>query len=90
MALDQSLLDILVCPVTKKPLRRMDRKALKRLTEAAEASRLQFADGSPVSGPIAEALISDDGERIYLVDDGIPVLLEDRAISAESLQGVAG
>ena len=85
MAVDQSLLDILCCPVTKSPLRPLDRKRVQQLDSQREAGTLQFADGTAVDAPVREALVSDDGQRIYLVDDGIPVLLEERAILAAHL-----
>ena len=85
MAIDQSLLEILCCPVTKSPPHRLDRQRVKRLAKLCTDGDLAYSDGRPVAGPIGEALIAEDGLRIYLVEDGIPVLLEDRAIPGDVL-----
>ncbi len=58
---------------------------LARVNAAIDAGELQNHEGSPVSKALDEALITDDGKRIYPVDDGIPVLLEDESISMEQL-----
>ena len=58
---------------------------LARVNAAIAAGKLQNHEGSVVSRALDEALITDDGKRIYPVDDGIPVLLEDEAISMEQL-----
>jgi uncharacterized protein YbaR (Trm112 family) len=46
-------------------------------------------EGLTVIDPLNEALITDDGKRIYPIDDGIPVLLEGeaRALSADEKLG---
>jgi len=38
-----------------------------------------------VDEPLAEALVTDDGKRVYPVNDGIPVLLEGESIQMEQL-----
>ncbi|MCC5858690.1 MAG: Trm112 family protein [Ectothiorhodospiraceae bacterium] len=83
--MDRKLLDILCCPVTRIPVRPMNRNELARLNAAIEEGRVTQADGEAVSEPLKEALITENGERIYPVDDGIPVMLEERAITARSL-----
>lgn len=85
MALDRKLLDILCCPVTRVPVRPMARSELARLNAAIKEGRVTQADGETVSNPLKEALITENGERIYPVDDGIPVMLEERSIAAKTL-----
>tara|TARA_B100000959_G_scaffold13389_1_gene13275 strand:+ start:2266 stop:2415 length:150 start_codon:yes stop_codon:yes gene_type:complete len=42
-----------------------------------------WADGTPVTEPITEALVTDNQTTIYEVEDGIPVMLEDRSLAAD-------
>lgn len=83
--MDKRLLTILRCPVTQKGLAVAKKDTLERLNAAIAAGELHNADGVVVANALNEALITDDGKRIYPVDDGIPVLLEDESISMEQL-----
>lgn len=83
--MDKRLLTILRCPVTRKGLDIVNKDVLARLNAAIEAGKLVNYEGSPVAAALSEALITDDGKRIYPIDDGIPVLLEDESINMEQL-----
>ena len=83
--MDKRLLTILRCPVSHKGLSVLKKDQLARVNAAIKAGELTNHEGSAVADPLAEALITDDGKRIYPVDDGIPVLLEDESISMEQL-----
>lgn len=85
MAVDRKLLEILCCPVTKIPVEPLSRERLDALNALVEQGQAFYQDGTPVTGPVAEALITENGERIYLVEDGIPVMLEERALTARGL-----
>ena len=84
MSLDKKLLDILCCPVTKQPVRLLESGALKRLNDRIAQGEVRQADDAPVESPLDEALITDNGQRIYPVEDGIPIMLEERAIPASA------
>lgn len=86
MALDRKLLDVLCCPITKLPVRPLTRDQLQKVNDAVAAGQLRYLDDSPVEAALTEGLITENGERIYRVDDGIPVMLEERAIPAGSLR----
>jgi uncharacterized protein YbaR (Trm112 family) len=58
---------------------------LNRVNAAIEAGELKNQEGSVLRKPLTDALITDDGKRVYPVDDGIPVLLENESISMEQL-----
>jgi len=58
---------------------------LARVNAAIDAGELVNNEGAAVSELLVEALITDDGKRIYPVNDGIPVLLEDESISMEQI-----
>lgn len=73
------------CPVSHKGLSVLKKDKLARVNAAIDAGELVNYEGSAVSESLVEALITDDGKRIYPVNDGIPVLLEDESISMEQI-----
>jgi uncharacterized protein YbaR (Trm112 family) len=77
---DQSLLEILVCPETKQPLRVADADALVRLNDAIRGGGVTNRGGQAVSTPIEEGLVREDGSVLYPVRDDIPIMLIDEAI----------
>lgn len=79
------LLEILHCPVTHKGLAVARRNTLKTVNAAIEAGEVSNRDGRVLAGPLAEALVTDDGKLLYPVNDGIPVLLEGEAVNIERL-----
>ena len=83
--MDKRLLTILRCPVTHKGLSILKKADLKRVNAAIEKGELVNQDGTRLAGQLSEALITDDGKRIYPIADGIPVLLEGEGISMEQL-----
>ena len=77
---DPELLDILVCPETKQPVRVADEALLERLNAAIERGELRNASGEAVEEPLDGGLVREDGEVLYPVVDDIPVMLVDEAI----------
>ncbi len=80
MTIPDHLLDILCCPVSHEPLRPLGKNRLKSLNRGLADGEVLHVDGSPVEGAIADALITRDDKVIYIIEDGIPVLLPDRGI----------
>lgn len=85
MAVDRKLLDILCCPITGQSVEPLSRDRLKRLNALIEQGEVAYIDGTQITDALGEALITANGERIYPVDDGIPVMLEERCISTRTL-----
>ena len=81
--MDKRLLTILRCPVTHKGLSVLKKDKLDKLNAAISNGDVSTLDGAPVTEPLSEALITDDGKRVYPVNDGIPVLFEGESIHAE-------
>jgi len=61
------------------------RDTLARLNAAIESGGLANRDGTVLSQPLDEALVTDDGKLAYPVNNGIPVLLEGESISLEQV-----
>jgi uncharacterized protein YbaR (Trm112 family) len=83
--MDKRLLTILRCPVSHKGLSVLKKDKLARINTAIQAGDLVNHDGAKLADALAEALVTDDGKRVYPVADGIPVLLEGESISMEQL-----
>jgi uncharacterized protein YbaR (Trm112 family) len=83
--MDKRLLTILQCPVSHKGLSVLKKDLLARVNAAIEAGDLVNHEGAAVAETLTQALVTDDGKRIYPVDDGIPVLLEGESISMEQI-----
>jgi len=83
--MDKRLLTILRCPVTYKGLSVLKKDKLEKINAAIAAGKLETHEGAVLAEPLAEALVTDDGKRVYPVDDGIPVLLEGESILMEQL-----
>lgn len=80
MPVSQDLVDILVCPETKQPVLRASQEILDRVNQKIEAGSLRNRGGEKVAKPIVEALVREDGQILYAVDDGIPVMLIEESI----------
>ena len=87
MAVDERLLEILVCPVSRVPMKRLPRDKLAVLNRHRERNGLVRVDGSSVEKRLEEALITTDGKTVYAVESGIPVMLEDQGIPAHQIPG---
>mgnify|MGYP001819629151 FL=1 len=83
--MDKRLLTILRCPVTHKGLSVLKKDKLDKLNAAIAAGGVSTMDATSLEAPLDEALITDDGKRLYPVNDGIPVLLEGESIQAEQV-----
>lgn len=83
--MDKRLLTILRCPVTHKGLSLLKKDKLDKVNQAIAAGEVSTLEGVRVEAPLAEALVTDDGKRLYPVNDGIPVLLESESIHMEQI-----
>jgi uncharacterized protein YbaR (Trm112 family) len=80
MPVSQDLLDILVCPETKQPVSLASAALLDELNEKIDSGTLRNRGGSVVKQRILEGLRRQDGKVLYVVDDGIPVMLIEESI----------
>jgi uncharacterized protein YbaR (Trm112 family) len=87
MAIDERLLEILCCPVSKVAVRPMASEEVDRLNAAIDAGGVLYRDGSAVSERVAEGLITEDRATVYVIVDEIPVMLVEKGIPTEQLEG---
>lgn len=82
MTVDPKLLEILVCPVDKTPLKviPLPEPVCERLVARY---REHFKDEEPV---VEEGLLSAAG-RVYPVVSGIPVMLVEEALTRDEVEG---
>ena len=85
MPISKDLLDILVCPDTKVEVEMLDAGRLEKLNRQIEAGGIKYGNGKTVDKPIQEALITQDNQTIYRIEDDIPVMLVDEAIAVRQL-----
>lgn len=86
--MDKRLLDILCCPVTRESLRLLDPAQLAALNHGIDNGQVHNGAGTQIRGAVAAGLITRDGRTIYRIEDDIPVMLADEAISASQLAGL--
>ena len=79
------LLTILRCPISHKGLVLAKRDTLARVNKALVEGQLSNRDGTVLSEPLTEALLTDDSKMLYPVADGMPVMLEGESISMDQL-----
>jgi uncharacterized protein len=77
---DPQLLEILVCPETKQPLREADSALLGRINAAIAKGSLKNRAGEAVKDSVDGALVRQDQKYLYPVREGIPIMLIDEAI----------
>ena len=80
MPVNPELLEILVCPETKQPLKLADASLLAGLNERIQAGTLRNRGGDKVAKDISEGLLREDERVLYVVDDDIPVMLVEESI----------
>jgi uncharacterized protein YbaR (Trm112 family) len=80
MPVDPDLLEILVCPETRQPVRLASREQIDALNQRVAAGTLRNRGGDPVTKPLEEGLVREDGKILYPVEDSIPVMLVDESI----------
>lgn len=80
MPVPADLLEILVCPETKQPVRMAPADVIARLNERIRTGQLRNRGGAAVAKELVEGLLREDGRVLYPVDDDIPVMLVEESI----------
>jgi uncharacterized protein YbaR (Trm112 family) len=82
--IDRELLDILVCPETKQPVRLADPELVARINASIAAGGVSNRAGDSVVEAISGGLVREDGKLLYPIRDDIPIMLIDEAIFLDS------
>ena len=82
-ALDPLLLEILVCPENKTPVRPADAALIGKLNAAQREGKLKNRAGQQVKEPMEGGLIRQDNAILYPIIEGIPVMLKEEGIPLE-------
>jgi uncharacterized protein YbaR (Trm112 family) len=82
---DPELLEILVCPETRQPVREADAALIARLNAAIASGSVRNRAGEGVSEPVDGGLVRQDGAFLYPIRTDIPIMLIDEAIPLDGL-----
>jgi uncharacterized protein YbaR (Trm112 family) len=83
--MDRKLLDILCCPISKQPLAMVNSAELSALNKAITSGVMRKNDETAQTQALKQALITRDHKTVYRIEDDIPVLLADEAISTAQI-----
>ncbi len=83
--IDQELLDILVCPENKTPVKMADEALMGKVNAAIKAGGLKNRGGDIVEELADSGLVREDGAYLYLIRDDIPIMLIDEAVPLEQV-----
>ncbi|HID77313.1 MAG TPA: Trm112 family protein [Planctomycetaceae bacterium] len=83
--IDPKLLEILVCPENRTPLREASQELVEKVNQAIAAGKARNRTGQTLEKPIDGGLVREDGKVLYPVMDDIPVLLIDEGIPLDEL-----
>ena len=86
MPVDRKLLDILRCPVTKQQVFPLTEQQLAAINQAIAAGNVVHADGSAVNNLLEEGLVTENRNRVYRIEQDIPVMLEDESILTDQVE----
>ena len=82
---DQELIEILVCPENKTPVKVAGVEVVDKINAAIKAGRLKNRAGTKLEETIDSGLIRQDGKFLYPVRDDIPIMLMDDAIPMDQV-----
>tara|TARA_Y100001934_G_scaffold38682_1_gene45226 strand:- start:2204 stop:2428 length:225 start_codon:yes stop_codon:yes gene_type:complete len=74
--------------VSKQSLRTLSAAQLEQINQKITGGDITNAGNEIVTEALAEGLITQNGQRIYRIDDNIPVMLENESIPADQFDNL--
>ena len=78
--IDGRLLEILCCPITHRPVKLLGEDILQRVNAAIAAGKVRNHGGVALDAALVGALVTTEGDLIYPLRNGVPILLEEECI----------
>ena len=88
MALDDDLLELMVCPDSREKLALADDSLVAKANARIEAGTLKNRNGDVVEQKLDAGLLRADGKMLYAVVGEIPNLMVDEGIPLDQLEQV--
>ena len=88
MVIDPNLLQRLICPESRQPLRIAPAEMVSQANVARTRNKLVNRAGNPVTHALDGGLLREDGKMLYAICDGIPIMLPDEGIPVEQLENL--
>ena len=80
MTIDKKLLEILVCPESRTSLSLASDELIHKLNLKIKSGELHDRSGASLTEEIESGLVREDGQVLYPIRNGIPVLLIESGI----------
>jgi uncharacterized protein YbaR (Trm112 family) len=78
--ISKDLLEILVCPDTKEPVRLADQAMINDVNARIERGEVTNRGGTKLEKKIDGGLVREDGAILYPIVDDIPIMMIDEGI----------
>lgn len=85
MPINDQLIEILCCPKTKVRVKAADQTLVEKVNAGIAEKAVKQEDGTVVEEPLQEALVTEDGARLYRIHDNIPVMLVEQGIPLDQV-----
>jgi uncharacterized protein YbaR (Trm112 family) len=85
MAIDETLLKILVCPEDKTPVKLAEPSLVESINKKIIQGNVKNRAGEAVKEKIDAGLLRADGKYLYPVREDIPIMLVEEAIEVERI-----
>ncbi len=85
---DQELLDILVCPENKTPVKLIEGATIDSINAAIARGAIKNRAGAVVEEKIDAGLLRADEAYLYPIRDDIPIMLIDEALPYDQVKAL--
>ncbi len=83
--MDEQLLEILRCPENRSPVSIAESQIIVKINDAIRLGNVLNIGGQRLCQPIDGGLLRQNGDILYPIKDGIPVMLPDEGVELAQL-----